>query len=202
LEPRAADEEKLMPETQSLLPRRFSSRAMRGWGAAVIVTLAFLGALPAGDNAFVRAKSNVTQLMRQTTWESALANEPASSPWPWEDIVMPAEGASVPRLGLSAAVLRASGDDTEPSRPAVPVKLPKTSAMQDPHLMPIDIMGQHTAVTSSESIDPSDTNEDFANEFGCKQPMCSPLGSAVSAAPSAVNAEPVVAPQSSAEKQL
>jgi hypothetical protein len=193
-----------MPETQSLLPRRFSSRAMRGWGAAVIVTLAFLiGALPAGDNAFVRAKSNVTQLVRQTTWESALANEPASSPWPWEDIVMPAEGASVPRLGLSAAVLRASGDDTEPSRPATPVKLPKTSAMtQDPHLMPSDVVGQQTAVTSSESIDPGDTNDDFANEFGCEQPMCLPFGSAESAAPSAVIAEPVVAPQSSAEKQL
>ena len=192
-----------MPETQSLLPRRFSSRAMRGWGAAVIVTLAFLlGALPAGDNAFVRAKSNVTQLVRQSAWDSALANEPASNPWPWQEILMPAEGASVPRLGLSAAVLRASGDDTEPSRPAAPVKLPKTSAMQDPHLMPIDVVGQHTAVTSSESIDPGDTNDDFANEFGCKQPICSPLGSAESAAPSVVNAEPVVAPQSSAEKQL
>ena len=68
----SGDEEKLMPETQSLLPRRFSSRAMRGWGVAVIVTLAFLlGALPAGDNAFVRAKSNVTQLVRQSAWKSA-----------------------------------------------------------------------------------------------------------------------------------
>jgi len=193
-----------MPETQSLLPRRFSSRAMRGWGVAVIVTLAFLlGALPAGDNAFVRAKSNVTQLVRQSAWKSALANEPASSPWPWEDIVIPAEGASVPRLGLSAAVLRASGNDTEPSRPATPVKLPKTSAMtQDPHLMPTDVVGQRTAVMSSESIDPGNMNDDFANEFGCKQPICKPLGSTESAAPSAVTAEPVVALQSSAEKQL
>ena len=98
-------------ETQSLLPRRFSSRAMRGWGTATIVTFAFLlGTMAAGDNAVTRAKSNVTQLVRQSAWNHALATEPAANPWPWEEIVMPAEGASVPRLGLSAAVLRGNGE--------------------------------------------------------------------------------------------
>ena len=175
-----------MPETQSLSPKGLSSRTVRGWGAAVIVTLAFLlGASPAGDNAFVKAK----QLVRQSTWDQALANEPASDPWPWEEIVMPAEGASVPRLGLSAAVVRSAGNDTEPS---LPVKLPRTSAMtQDPHLMP-DVVGKHIAVTSSDQLDLSGTTNDFANEFDPAQ----------SVAPRAVQAKPVVAPQSSAENQL
>jgi len=175
-----------MPETQSLSPHGLSSRAVRGWGAAVIVTLAFLlGASPAGDNAFVKAK----QLVRQSTWDQALANEPASDPWPWEKIVMPAEGASVPRLGLSAAVVRGSGNDTEPS---LPVKLPRTSAMaQDPHLIP-DVVGKPIAITSSDQLDLGDTTEDFASEFD----------PARSVAPGAVQAKPVLAPQSSAENQL
>jgi len=175
-----------MPETKSLSTHGLSSRAMRGWGAAVLVTLAvLLGASPAGDNAFVKAK----QLVRQSTWDQALANEPASDPWPWEEIVMPAEGASVPRLGLSAAVVRGSGNDTEPS---LPVKLPRTSAMaQDPHLMP-DVVGKHLAVTSPDQLDLSNTTDDFANAFD----------PAESAAPSAAKAKPVVEPQSSAENQL
>jgi hypothetical protein len=176
--------EKLMPETQSLSSQVLSSRAVRGWGAAVIVTLTFLlGALPAGDSALVKAK----QLVRQSTWDQALANEPASDPWPWEEIVMPAEGASVPRLGLSAAVMR-DGKDTEPS---LPVRLPRTSAVtQDPHLMP-DVVGKHIAVTSSDQLDLSDTADDFTNQFAPP-----------SAAPNAMQAKPVFAPQSSAENQL
>jgi hypothetical protein len=105
-------------ETQSQLPRHFSSRAMRGWGMATIVTFAFLlgvifafllGALAVGDSAYTRARSNVTQLFRQSAWNHALGTEPAASRWPWE-LVMPTEGASVPRLGLSAAVLRGNGE--------------------------------------------------------------------------------------------
>ena len=183
-----------MPETLSLLPRRFSSRAMR-WGAAAVVTLAFVfGTLPTGDNAFNRAKSNVTQLVRQSAWDHALANEPAASPWPWEEIVMPAEGASVPRLGLSAAVMRANGDETEPSHP---VKLPETSAMaQDPHLMP-DVMGRHIAVTR----DLNDDRTDRLN-FGCDQTDCTSLKAKASPTADAVQAEPVVEPRPSTEKQL
>jgi hypothetical protein len=187
--------EKLMPEMQSLLPRRFSSRAMRGWGAAGVVVSAFLlGTLPAGDNAFNRAKSNVTQLVRQSAWNHALATEPAASPWPWEEIVMPAEGTSVPRLGLSAAVLRATHDDTEPSHP---VKLPKTSAMaQDPHLMP-DLRAPHVAVTS----DMEDDRTDHLN-FGCEPADRTSLKAKSPPAADAAQAEPVVEPRPSTEKQL
>jgi hypothetical protein len=184
--------EKLMPETQSPLPRRFNSR---GWSAAGLVTLAvLLGTLPAGDNAFNRAKSNVTQLVRQSAWKHALANEPAASPWPWEEIVMPAEGTAVPRLGLSAAVMRANSDTTEPSHP---VKLPRTSAMaQDPHLMP-DVMAPHIAVTSNMDDDGTDHLA-----FGCQQTDCTTLKPQASPAADAAQGEPVVAPRPSTEKQL
>ncbi len=102
-----------MLETQSLLPGRFRTRAMRVWITATVITVAFLlgvifasllGAL--SDNAITRAKSDVTQFFRRSASEQALT-EPAARPWPWGEIVMPAEGATVPRLGLSAAVLRA-----------------------------------------------------------------------------------------------
>jgi hypothetical protein len=150
--------------------------------------------LPAGDNAFLRAKSNVTQLVRQTAWKHALANEPAASPWPWEEIVMPAEGTSVPRLGLSAAVMRSSVEITEPSRP---VKLPKTSAMaQDPHLMP-DVMAPHVAVT--RSVD--DDRTDHLN-FGCQPADCAALKPQASPPADAAQGGPVIAPRPSAEKQL
>ena len=184
-----------MSETQSPMPRRFNSRAMRGWGAAGLVTIAFLfGTLPAGDNAFIRAKSNVTQLVRQSAWKHALATEPAASPWPWEELVMPAEGTSVPRLGLSAAVLRGNSDTTEPSRP---VKLPKTSAeAQDPHLMP-DVMGPHIAVTSNMDDDRTDHLS-----FGCQQADCTALKAQASPTAEGALGEPVVAPQPSTEKQL
>lgn len=184
-----------MPETQSLLPRRFSSRAMRGWGAAVVVTSAFLlGTLPTGDNAFNRAKSNVTQMVRQSAWKHALATEPSASPWPWEEIVMPAEGTSVPRLGLSAAVLRANGDNTEPSHP---VKLPKTSAMaQDPHLMP-DVRAPHVAVTSNLDDDRTDPLN-----FGCEPANCTSLKPKAAPTTDAAQVEPVVEPRPSTEKQL
>lgn len=188
--------EKLMSETQALLPRRFSSRAMRGWGAAVVVTSAFLlGTLPAGDNAFNRAKSNVTQLVRQSAWKHALATEPSASPWPWEEMVMPAEGTSVPRLGLSAAVLRATDDDnTELTHP---VKLPKTSAMaQDPHLMP-DVRAPHVAVTSDMEDDRTDHLD-----FGCEPADCTSLKAKASPAADAAQAEPIVEPRQSTEKQL
>jgi hypothetical protein len=184
-----------MSETQSPLPRRFSSRAMRGWGAAGLVAVAFLlGTLPAGDNALIRAKSNVTQLVHQSAWKHALATEPAASPWPWEEIVMPAEGTSVPRLGLSAAVMRASGDNTEPSRP---LRLHRTSAMaQDPHLMP-DVTSPHIAVTNNMDDDRTDHLS-----FGCQQADCAALKAQASSTADAARGEPVAAPRPSTEKQL
>jgi hypothetical protein len=184
-----------MSETQSPPAHRLNSRAMRGWGAAGLVAFAFLlGTLPAGDNALIRAKSNVTQLVRQSAWKHALANEPAASPWPWEEIVMPAEGASVPRLGLSAAVMRAGGDNAEPSRP---LKLHKTSAMaQDPHLMP-DVTSPHVAVTNNVDNDRSDRLS-----FGCHQADCAALKAQASSSEDAAPAEPVVAPRPSGENQL
>ena len=187
--------ETLMSETQSPLPCRFNSRVMRGWGAVGLVAIAVLfGTLPAGDNAFLRAKSNVTQLVRQSAWKHALANEPAASPWPWEEIVIPAEGTSVPRLGLSAAVMRSNGETTEPSRP---LKLHKTSAMaQDPHLMP-DVASPHIAVTSEMDDDRTDHLT-----FGCDPADCAALKAQASPTVDAAQGSPDVAPRPSTEKQL
>src|SRR5262245_51781175 len=177
-----------MPETQPLPSRGSNAQLLRRWGIGLVVASVFsLGVIPAGDRALMKMKTDVGQLVRQTTWEQALANEPASSPWPWEEIVMPAEGLSVPRLGLSAAVMHASKDDEEPSRP---VKLHKTSALaQDPHLIP-DSQKPHIAVNSDV-----DDRDDL--DFGCQTSNCAALSSG---AP--VKADPVVDPHPSVQKQL
>ena len=107
---------------------------------------------------------------------------------------MPAEGTSVPRLGLSAAVMRGGGDNAEPSRP---LKLHKTSAMaQDPHLMP-DVTTPHVAVTK-------DVDDDRADHlsFGCQQADCGGLKAQTSSTEDAAPGEPVVVPRPSSEKQL
>jgi hypothetical protein len=49
-------------------------------------------------------KSDIAQSLRDQAWKHALAGQPDHQPWPWEDAAPPSS-RSVPRLGLSAAVL-------------------------------------------------------------------------------------------------
>jgi hypothetical protein len=154
----AADrEEDMMPGRELMQFLHSRSRTMRRWGiGAVIVSLAaLLGSLPAGDNVYVRAKSGLTTLVRQSTWDRALAGEPAQTPWPWEAL-SPVANSTVPRLGLSAAVLREGDWRIEPSRPAPASALPRTAAAvdaHDPHLQLGEVaVGDQITVTTADGL--------------------------------------------------
>jgi sortase A len=148
----------MMPEREPMLFLHTRSRAMRRWGTAAIAlgAVALLGSLPAGDGVFVRAKSSVTNLVRQSTWDRALAGEPAQTPWPWE-IVGPAASSTVPRLGLSAAILREGDGRIEPLRLAPASALPRTAAAadaHDPHLQLGEVaVGDQITVTTADGLD-------------------------------------------------
>ena len=110
-----------MPKRGSvrLLLLFFHPSARLGWriGAAVaLVALAFMaegsGSVQPG------ARSALSQLTHQSAWRHALKDEPAQKIWPWEDTLARQRNA-VPRLGLSAAVLReaSGGANIAPAAP-------------------------------------------------------------------------------------
>lgn len=110
-----------MPKRGSvrLLLLFFHPSARLGWriGAAVaLVALAFMaegsGSVQPG------ARSALSQLTDQSAWRHALKDEPAQKIWPWEDTLARQRNA-VPRLGLSAAVLReaSGGANIAPAAP-------------------------------------------------------------------------------------
>ncbi len=110
-----------MPKRGSvrLLLLFFHPSARLGWriGAAVaLVALAFMaegsGSVQPG------ARSALSQLTHESAWRHALKDEPAQKVWPWED-TLAREPSDVPRLGLSAAVLReaSGGADIAPAAP-------------------------------------------------------------------------------------
>jgi hypothetical protein len=79
-------------------------RAKRGWAVGTIAG----GAIAAGLTLTLPlpAPSELAQALRERAWDRALAEQ--SSAWPWTETWTDAPVATgkVPRLGLSAAVLR------------------------------------------------------------------------------------------------
>jgi hypothetical protein len=107
-----------MPKRGSvqLLLLSLRPRATLGWGigAAMIIVL-LAGVVPLREVPFL-GKSGLAQALRQSVWKQALSGQ---SPvhWPWEDLsanMSLAPSASVPRLGLSAALLKYTDDAPEP----------------------------------------------------------------------------------------
>jgi hypothetical protein len=96
---------------------------MVGWtlGCAAVIGLAaavvhLKETVPLLDN------GGLAQTLRQGAWEKALASESTPTRWPWEDMSVNmslAPGAKVPRLGLSAAMLRQT-DETPQTVPSEP----------------------------------------------------------------------------------
>jgi hypothetical protein len=103
-------------------------RATLGWGmgaAAVIGLVA--GLVPVNGAAPLLDKAGLEQTLRQGAWEKALAGQSTLARWPWQDDMSEnmsiAPGAKVPRLGLSAAMLKQTepapqAAASEPYRPA------------------------------------------------------------------------------------
>jgi len=91
-----------------LLP--FRPRATRWLGlGAVAVALLLLGLVQLREQLPVLAKTGLSQALRQSAWEQALAGQSQAERWPWEGVsanMSLAPTANVPRLGLSAAVLK------------------------------------------------------------------------------------------------
>jgi len=109
-----------------------------------VALIATLGLLSGEENLYQKAKTGLAQSLREAAWKHALAGEPESKRWPW-DQASPAVYAGVPRLGLSAAV---HCDDT--AKHSAPISGPSRKAQtitaQDPHLAPNDVaVGDGTA---------------------------------------------------------
>jgi hypothetical protein len=90
-----------------------------GLGAAAVILL-LAGLVQFRDGLPLLDKSGFAQALRQSAWESALAGQSQPARWPWEDMsanmsFVPA--ANVPRLGLSAELLKYTADASEPASP-------------------------------------------------------------------------------------
>jgi hypothetical protein len=91
-------------------------RAMLGWGigAAAIVFFLMAGLVFTKDEFPLLAKTGLAQALRQSVWQQALAGQGQPEHWPWDETsakmsLVPAI-ARVPRLGLSAAILKRAAD--------------------------------------------------------------------------------------------
>ena len=135
------------------------SRRAPGWKLGMAVTLvAALGLLPGEESLYQKASTGLAKSLREAAWKHALAGEPDSKPWPW-DQASPSVYDAVPLLGLSAAVhcddsVKPTGPIPEPSRE------PQAIDAQDPHLAPNNVAigdGSANAVKASggEIIAPS-----------------------------------------------
>ncbi|MGC2411018.1 MAG: hypothetical protein WA441_13760 [Methyloceanibacter sp.] len=147
-----------MPErgpVQLLLPF-FGSRVKPGWSLGLAVAfVALLGPLP-GESVLHTAKLGLTQLLPQVAWKHALAGEPEHKAWPW-DGASPVAYRTVPRLGLSAAVLY-DGNGQRSERKPFSRSWRASLAMDrhDPHLALGDVaIGDGLPVTTAEGLTPA-----------------------------------------------
>jgi sortase A len=145
-----------MFEQESMPSSHGRSRLMRRTGIAAAMTLgvaALLVPLKADDGLYVKAKTDLTQIVRQSAWKHALAGEHARTQWPWDDTVS-AAGQTVPRLGLSAAVVK-SDDGTAANDQAGLLQPPRLAASldADPHLaLPQVTVGDSITVTTADGL--------------------------------------------------
>ena len=88
-----------------LSPRR---RGVRQAGVGTAVAVLLLAAAAQFQHAFLSiGEDGFVQALRQSVWKRALADQAQATPWPWQDLstnMSLAPGATVPRLGLSAAL--------------------------------------------------------------------------------------------------
>ncbi len=100
-----------------LLSPRWRLARRTGIGAAAMGLL-LVGAIQLQNALPALGEDGLVQALRQNVWKRALAGQAHATPWPWQDIsanMSLAPGATVPRLGLSAALL---SQVDEPALPA------------------------------------------------------------------------------------
>jgi hypothetical protein len=92
------------------------------------------------------AEGGLVQALRQSAWQHALAGLPERTTWPWAEDA-PAIASSVPRLGLSASLIKVDAQGGSAT-------IIEPDPAQDPHLPPAKLgdvtIGDHITVTSAD----------------------------------------------------
>jgi hypothetical protein len=127
-----------------------SSRRRRvlGWTIGVTATVALLaGVLHAGRDFPLLTQTGLAQMLRQSAWERALAELPQQAALPWVE-TSSEPTSSVPRLGLSASVLKTAGSEAHTDRTFKPIE---PGPAKDPHLSQFDevSIGDRITVTTA-----------------------------------------------------
>jgi sortase A len=210
-----------MPKRGSvqLLLLSFRSRARLGWGVlagVIVLVLAFL--LQTGDEFPVMTRTGLAQVIRQSVWEHALAGLP-EEPWPWGESSQ-VTSPTVPRLGLSAAVLTgtSAGKDEHLSLP--PLKPANGNGAHAPRAKVSDVeVGDRITVTAADGssrvykvtgrrvVDPhlAETEpkpEDAEMALVTCSPLDPLLASSLRLVIQAIKIDPPAPPEASAEQKL
>jgi len=108
-----------MPKRGSvqLLLLSLRPRAMLGLGLGAAVVILLAGVALFRDGMPFLDKAGIAQALRQTAWQQALSGQSKSARWPWEDLTvsMSLAPGTVPRLGVSASVLKQFAESPVPS---------------------------------------------------------------------------------------
>jgi sortase family protein len=98
----------------------FRSQRALEWSLGMIGGVLLLAGLVQAVSDFsLLTWAGPVQLLRQSAWQHALAGLPEQAAWPWTD-ASPGGASTVPRLGLSASILKeqpSSQDETRDSKP-------------------------------------------------------------------------------------
>jgi hypothetical protein len=189
--PAANWEEDLMPDRGPLqfLLHFLRTRRASEWRIGLAVALAAaLALLPGEESLYHKAKDGLAQSLRQAAWKRALAGEPESQSWPWEQAT-PANNPVVKRLGLSAAIHCDAGVKV-PAQAAEPARKPAGIEARDPHLATDDAEDSQDAdavsATEAEAFVAQDEDtrlwEPGAPPVPAPLANCSPLDSSGSGA--------------------
>ncbi len=139
----------------------FRPRAMLGLGlGAAVVTLLLTGLIQFRAGFPLLDKGGLAQAVRQSVWEQALAGQSQPERWPWEDLsvnmsLVPA--AKVPRLGLSAEIVKHAADvaeqaSSEPHRVARADAHNATAPLGDVALSDVTISNSITFTTADGAL--------------------------------------------------
>lgn len=139
----------------------FRPRALLGLGiGATVVTLLLTGLIQFRTGFPLLEKGGLAQAVRQSVWEQALAGQSQPERWPWEDLsvnmsFVPA--AKVPRLGLSAEIVKHVADapelvSSEPHRVARTKTHKATAPLGDVALSDVPFSDSITFTTADGSV--------------------------------------------------
>jgi hypothetical protein len=175
-------------------------------GALIVAAL-----LQAGGEFPFLTKTGLAQALRQSAWQHALAGVPQATPLPWASAT-PAAGTEVPRLGVSAAMLKEDGSaTTKPvatgDRHTPRAKLSEVGVGDRITVTMPDGSSRDYRVTGRKVIDPHlAESETGASDIDATLVTCMPLdpllASSLSLVLQATKVDPPVEPEPDPEQKL